>query len=321
MVELRQLVRWLMGDFTPQPGPGADVEPARPGFISSRPLFSVSDELVRKLEEAGAGDRIRDPVTKGPLDVFLLDPGLGPATFLTRDGRVVWEDDWGVAPVAAQAYAGIIVGAKKTGVRELLELLPDRPDACEDCADCRATGWFDLGDVSPEAPEHPLRFVCPKCGGLGWRRDIVSVPADTAAWIAARIESFGEEAPANRRWLAPHVVQHGAFPLLLEWTETLGIKPDGSLIRWSTEGEYDGARPVDDAHDRHVVLAVASKEHRELAGIAPVRTEGALICRGCIGTGAIEGGPELLCLCGGLGWIPRELEGLQERLVPRAERS
>ena len=308
MLGLRDLVRWLVGEPAPQPGPAAEAELVRPGFISSRPLFNVSDELVRKLEEAGAGDRIQDPV-KGPLDVFLLDPGLGPATFLTRDGCVVWEDDWGVAPIMTQAYAAIIVGAKKTGVRELLDLLPVRSDACEDCGECRGSGWLELGAGATETSGLPFRIVCTKCGGLGFRRDVAQLPAEVAAWVAARIEAYADEAPESLRWLAPYVDEHRALPLLVGWTSTAAIKPDGSLVWWSTEGEYESTRPVDEAHDRHIVLAVASKRYPELASVVPVRPEDALMCSGCGGAGGVEGAPEVICMCGGLGWTRRSSKG------------
>lgn len=53
-------------------------------------------------------------------DAFLLDPGMGPMTYLTSDGRVLWDnrtwDGDDISEVSGDdAMATIVVGAKKTG--------------------------------------------------------------------------------------------------------------------------------------------------------------------------------------------------------------
>lgn len=63
-----------------------------------------------------------------------------------------------------------------------------------------------------------------------------AVPEKLAAFIAARIAGYATEAPERLRWESPFVAEFTALPLYLGWTETIGIRPDGDVVRWSTEG-------------------------------------------------------------------------------------
>jgi hypothetical protein len=100
-----------------------------------------------------------DPIEREH-DAFLLDPGIGPATYLSADGRILWDDDgWGgVEPALGPAYAAILVGAKKTGISDLRKLLPSRPSIAPDCSECEGTGLFG-----------PMSIGCSACWGLGWQ--------------------------------------------------------------------------------------------------------------------------------------------------------
>src|SRR5262245_53958161 len=89
-------------------------------------------------------------------------------------------------------------------------------------------------------------------GGPGMSR--VSVTPEEAAFIQQRIERFAEEAPEELSWELPYVREHGALPLYLGWTETFGIRPDGELIRWSTEQWPDGAFDLNDTTWEKVAL-------------------------------------------------------------------
>lgn len=98
-------------------------------------------------------------------DAVLLDPGMGPAMYLTFDGRIL-EDRSGWDGGACHevddpkvAWSSLIVGADKQRAPELLRLLPARSDRAAACARCGGSGRF----VST------LRMLCPDCGGLGWQ--------------------------------------------------------------------------------------------------------------------------------------------------------
>jgi hypothetical protein len=73
-----------------------------------------------------------------------------------------------------------------------------------------------------------------------------------SAWIAARIDRYSAEAtePYQQRE-APIVADFAALPLIRHWFETFGLRADGEVVRWHTDGPdpYPGIRPVDDRVD------------------------------------------------------------------------
>jgi hypothetical protein len=100
-------------------------------------------------------------------DAFLLDPGMGPMIYLTGDGRVLVDGrTWdGTALREAnddEAIAGLVTGAEKTGVSELLELLPGRPEDGQSCPKCGG------GRRAEPVPGCGFRVVCVLCRGRGW---------------------------------------------------------------------------------------------------------------------------------------------------------
>jgi len=130
-------------------------------------MFEPNAQLVAALREQR---RVRgtDDVMQ-TYDAFMLDPGLGPAVYLTSDGRIVWDDDgWGVVGSRADAFASILAGAKKTGIADLLALLPQRTTEAIDCPHCAATGWFDAHGQLKDVNGRLFSVVCMKCAGLGW---------------------------------------------------------------------------------------------------------------------------------------------------------
>jgi hypothetical protein len=136
-------------------------------LVISEKYFEVPDDLLARLQNLRAG-RSADDIERAH-DAFLLDPGVGPPTYLAADGRILWDDDmWGVEPTRGEAYAAIVVGARKTGLRDLLKLLPPRPPSAASCRDCNGSGRFKVGGASP-GDEQPSSLLCPACRGIGWR--------------------------------------------------------------------------------------------------------------------------------------------------------
>jgi hypothetical protein len=303
---MRSWLQGLLGGVA-SPSRSAETTTVASGRVVSERFFEVSPELAQKLRGASANQPPDDVELK--LDAFLLDPGLGPATYLTRDGRIVWDSAglWGpIEPSLHEAYLAIVVGASKTGLTELLELLPRRTSDAINCRECRGTGWFEH-ELMRDTEGQPFRPVCHACSGLGWRRGVVMLPTDVAAWLKERISAFEQEAPEPLRWLAPHVAKHRALPLLVEWTETAGLRADGALVWWSTENDYVGLRPVHDARERNIVVVEGTKRYPFLASIVPARPSNAVECPHCHGDGRLAEPPEnVICYCGGLGWLPPE---------------
>jgi hypothetical protein len=132
--------------------------------------FCIPDDLVPTLRALRARQRDWRPLIDAE-DVVHLYYGLGPAQFLTFDGRVLVDNyDWdgsGAYEVSEpkEAWSAVVVGADVFGCPELLRLLPRRPATASDCPACRGAGWHFL----PCADGRQGKVVCwDVCGGLGW---------------------------------------------------------------------------------------------------------------------------------------------------------
>jgi hypothetical protein len=104
-------------------------------------------------------------------DAFLLDPGMGPMLYLTADGRVLIDGrGWDGEPLREatddEATVALVVGAKKTGIAGLFDLLPPRPPEGSSCPTCRGARVERLPATDPERP--PPELVCSACKGRGW---------------------------------------------------------------------------------------------------------------------------------------------------------
>jgi len=109
-----------------EPGAWSRNELPNRRIVVSMRIFRPAPHLLATLRELRAARGDDDEITQ-TYDAFLLDPGLGPPTYLASDGRIVWDDDiWGVKGTLREALAAIRAGVRKTGLAELLELLPRR---------------------------------------------------------------------------------------------------------------------------------------------------------------------------------------------------
>jgi hypothetical protein len=116
------------------------------------------------------------------------------------------------------------------------------------------------------------------------------------------VGAFSSEAPEQLRWEAPYVAEAAALPLYLGWTETIGIRADGEIIRWSTEGDYPGVQPVEDRYLWLTALVDGSRRYPELRALLPTRPAGAVDCRHLTIPLFAEG--KVFCPeCYGLGWV------------------
>jgi hypothetical protein len=131
-----------------------------------------------------------------------------------------------------------------------------------------------------------------------------------ASFVRERIRLFDREAPETWQWQSTYVRTHDALPLYLGWTETLGIRPDGSLVRWSTEQEYDGWKSIDRPGECALALVRAAEQYPTLSNLVPPRPSDAEDCRSCAGFGCFPQQPELICECAGLGWNLRSVQDL-----------
>jgi hypothetical protein len=116
-------------------------------------------------------DRLQEEV-ENEHDAFMIHPGMGPMSYITADGRVLW--DWRTwdgeklsEATDEQAIGTLVVGAQYTGIAALLELIPRQPDDGSVCPMCRGSRWIEL-PRSPELPNSTNQIVCILCGGRGW---------------------------------------------------------------------------------------------------------------------------------------------------------
>ena len=150
------------------------------GRVASRATFSASaaDWFRRRLrsrssisrvmadEFVGAMDELQQEV-EDEYDAFLLDPGMGPMIYLTSDGRVLldfrsWDGDEVREATEDEAIGALVVGAKKTGLPKLLDLIPPPPEEGMECPMCHGARWARLH------PEWASTMVCITCSGRGW---------------------------------------------------------------------------------------------------------------------------------------------------------
>src|SRR5262249_30846661 len=111
------------------------------GCVADRMRFHLPQSLLAKLRQLPRRDEIEEAH-----DAFIMDPGMGPVLYLTADGRVLvdgsgWDDEPLREATEEEAIAAIVIGAKKKGIPELLELLPRGANICSTCA---GTHWAPL---------------------------------------------------------------------------------------------------------------------------------------------------------------------------------
>jgi hypothetical protein len=106
-------------------------------------------------------------------DAFLLDPGMGPMLYITSDGRILtdgrsWDDEPLREATDDEAIVAILVGAKKTGISDLIGLLPPKPSGTVTCPTCAGTRFAKIPGLKTNDGREP-DFVCFKCKGRGWQ--------------------------------------------------------------------------------------------------------------------------------------------------------
>jgi hypothetical protein len=135
----------------------------------------------------------------------------------------------------------------------------------------------------------------------------VAVDSNLSAFIAARITGYASEATEPfHRAESSSVTEHGALPLIRHWYETYGIRPDGEIVRWSTDGPepYSGTKAVEDRYDWLSALVEGSRRYPELKVLLPIRGPEAFDCL-CVGRPLFSPGNVICPECCGLGWVVR----------------
>ena len=134
--------------------------------------FSIPPDLLRKLRERTAS-RTKNDVELAE-DAFLLHPGMGPALYLTFDGRILKDSrDWDESAAIEEgteddAVAALVIGAENMNLRELIDLLPKKSPNTQTCVRCSGSRWFAFKDYFGR----PARIICPECRGRGYTSSV-----------------------------------------------------------------------------------------------------------------------------------------------------
>lgn len=128
-------------------------------------------------------------------------------------------------------------------------------------------------------------------------------PALIEQWIA----DFLASTDPRKEWLKAPVRLHRFLPLYVGWMSTLGLRPDGSFVRWDQEATPPSLRLLASPFWQRLAVCRGIKEHPELGALLPPRPAEAVTCQVCGGTGTWVRAPEIICECGGVGWsVPGE---------------
>jgi hypothetical protein len=127
------------------------------------------------------------------------------------------------------------------------------------------------------------------------------VRASIEKWIAEFLA--GDD--SRLEWLKAPVREHGFLPLYIGWLAVLGVRPDGSFVRYGTvDGTEPGVlRSLRDGFYQRLAVCEGAKRYAELRALLPSQPTTAVTCETCRGSGCIEALPTVICSCGGTGWV------------------
>jgi hypothetical protein len=128
--------------------------------------------------------------------------------------------------------------------------------------------------------------------------------------IETRIKEFLNSTDPDNFDLRRIAAQMLVLPILLDMGGCYALRPGGELISFAWDDEKDH-RTEQDRRIRNIALHQGSKKYPELKELISNKTVDDIDCPHCNGTGTLPINEELgvkniLCYCGGLGWIPKE---------------
>jgi hypothetical protein len=100
--------------------------------------------------------------------------------------------------------------------------------------------------------------------------------------------------------------RQGLWPVTNSFESVYAVTRDGQVVA----SNYDDFReriPIEDLRERNWLLHEAATRYPELAHLEPRRGPRDPDCTDCRGTGRhpdVPKGSNIVCYCGGLGWLP-----------------
>ncbi|MEJ7848060.1 MAG: hypothetical protein WKF92_08240 [Pyrinomonadaceae bacterium] len=104
--------------------------------------------------------------------------------------------------------------------------------------------------------------------------------------------------------------KHDLLPLVFAW-DPICIVPDGTVISMIWDN-LDDRKVETDLRLVNMALFQGTRKYPQLENLRPIRSENDIECQYCGGTGVdpiareINQTENIICYCGGLGWIPKE---------------
>ena len=138
--------------------------------------------------------------------------------------------------------------------------------------------------------------------------------ADFQEWHKKTLEEFINGSFPDPNGLREIAARLEILPLMLDWGGCYALRSNGQVITFLWD-EANDVRVENDLRICNIALFQGSKKYSELKALIPPKPNSALKCHVCGGTGvvpiSIESGIDnLVCYCGGLGWVPSELADL-----------
>lgn len=135
----------------------------------------------------------------------------------------------------------------------------------------------------------------------------MEVTAALTERIKERIREFTLDPSPDPQGLRETVVRLNALPILFDMGGCFAVRPNGEVVSFAWD-ERDDVRVEDDLRIRNLALFQGSKKYPELEDLIEKPSD-ATECPDCKGTGreptAVKLGLDnLVCYCGGLGWLP-----------------
>jgi hypothetical protein len=130
--------------------------------------------------------------------------------------------------------------------------------------------------------------------------------------VERALRAFLETRDADEK-LREIAKRHGALPVLNDMSAAYLLRPTGDVISvdWDTTDRFDLEV---DPRIRNTAIYQGTRKYPELEPLTPTRTDKSKVCPHCDGAGkdpdaAKLGLENVLCYCGGLGWIPETDHG------------
>lgn len=168
------------------------------------------------------------------------------------------------------------------------------------------------GYSSPVKSSAPLRYkTCssPIEFSLFFRSIYVQMIMETtlSEQIAARLKEYIDDPSHDGLNLRNLAARFEALPLCVDWENCWAIRLDGKVVVFLHSAEDGQLETEDDQRLVNIALYQGGITYPEIKSLVPLRPAESKDCPYCVGKGIDPNSLEdenIICYCGGLGWVP-----------------